>query len=212
MMAFVGPVLAPLAWVIRFAMFASVCWALLFIMDALVVGASSVNPAEEWRDVLHRACAWGQSPHMRRAWMAVAAIFAIVMAEAHHGLNHAADVHLRLELGILTFSTLACMAFAMLGGAGRRSLSEEALRTQALRQQEAFSAMLDERDAEIKRLRVELAAVRKQMVTREDSLRTLRSTVSSQSGELLKLLSQNHDMKDQLTEQDSAQLAEKKEL
>lgn len=212
MLAVVGPLIGRLEWVVTLAMAAAICLALIFFADALVVGMGHVDPSDNWRDLLARACVCSQSVHMWRAWVVVSGTFVIVMAEAHHGLRHAADVRLRLELGILTFASLACMAFSVLGGAGRRSISEEALRTQALRQQEAFDTILDERDAEIKRLRVELASVRKQMVTREDSLRTLRTTVSSQSGELLKLLSQNHDMKDQLFEQDATHLAEKKDL
>lgn len=141
-----------------------------------------------------------------------AVAFVVSMAEAHHALAGAAPRDVRWAMGTACLALAAARAFAEVGGAGRRSLSEDALRSQALRQQETFTLLMESKDAEISRLRVDLAALRKTMITREDSLQAARRQLSSQSAEMVKLLAQHQDLREQLVESDAARAPHKKAL
>ncbi|KAG8469350.1 hypothetical protein KFE25_007868 [Diacronema lutheri] len=212
MLALVGPCAAFVRPLIALVGTLTTAATLAFVADALVGGA--LDGASNWRRfvaLLVRVALSGPA-HVVGATLCL--LFVLAMAEAHHALPYAAGLEARLELGVGALAFLCWRAFAVVGGAGRRSLSEEALRGQALRQQATFSMLLDEKDAELTRLRVELAAVRKVIVTREDSLRTLRQQASSQSLELVKMMAQTLELKEQLSDQDGGHetLARKKEL
>jgi hypothetical protein len=194
---FIGPLVTLVAPGVRLVMISAVVVALMFSLDALVVGdPGAIEPSKHWRTAMYVLCSLSLSCAARTAGAGIGLLFVLSMAEAHHGLPLAAEAAIRLELGIAAFSLLVCSSFAVLGGAGRRSISEEALRSQAMRQQAAFLLMLDEKDAELTRLRVELAASRKINITRADSLRTLRQQASTQSAELVKLMAQSLEVQD----------------
>lgn len=176
MLALAGPCATLARPAVELAMLAAVMAALVFTFDALV--AIDLDPSSSWRRTVFLLVRGVLSPVTLIAGAVFSVLFVLSMAEAHHALPYAAEPVLRFELGISSFSFLVCRAFAVLGGAGRRTISEEALRGQALRQQAAFSMLLEEKEAELIRLRVELAA-------REDSLRTLRNQASSQLKEQL---------------------------
>lgn len=194
MIALVGPCATLLAPAVELAMLAAVCAALAFVGDALV--AAQLEPSARWRRLVSLLVRAALSRAGSAAAAALCLLFVLSMAEAHHGLARAACPELRSELGVGAFALLVCRAFAVLGGAGRRSVSEEALRSQALRQQATFGALLEERDAELARLRAELADARTLLTTQEDSLRSLRAQALSQQVKMMELKEQLHELDD----------------
>jgi hypothetical protein len=187
-------------------MLSTVAAAITFVSDALAAGGAKTE-SNNWRRLMFVLCTASLSRAAGVTRVALLLLFVVAMTEAHHGLYLAAEPSLRGELGVAALAAWVCAGFACVGGAGRRSLSEEALRKQALRQQETFARMLGDSEAEISRLRVELAASRKTLVTNLDSLRSLRQQAAMQSAEMVQLLAQTFELKDQLVEQDTGEVA-----
>ncbi|KAJ1633872.1 hypothetical protein T492DRAFT_977737 [Pavlovales sp. CCMP2436] len=214
MIALVGPLVTLAQPALNLVPLATFAPTIAFLFDVLVVGGMQSEPLPHWRHLMARLSSLGGTGAVAAIGAGLSGLFVLAMAEATHGLPRAAEAAVRYELGLCAMSVWVWRAFALLGGAGRRSISEGALRSQAMRSNTALMMILDEKDGELTRLRVELAAARKSLVTHEDSLRRLRSQSSTQSADLVSLMAQTLELRDQLSEADLGEdkLARKKGL